>query len=83
MLGGYHLTFKGDNVLPETERIFTRNKTQNVSLFVVVALVGFPYILTKFLVQKTKAHRWCNGKRACLECGRSWVFVASLLSTQH
>jgi hypothetical protein len=18
-------------------------------------------------------HRWCNGKRTCLECGRSWV----------
>ena len=53
MLGGYHLAFKGDDVLPETERIFTRNKTQNISLF-FCALVGFPHILTNFLLKKLK-----------------------------
>ena len=81
MLGGYHLAFKGDDVLPETERIFTRNKTQNISLFLCIG--RFFSHFNKVSVKKTKAHRWCNGKRACLECGRSWVFVASLLSTQH
>ena len=29
------------------------------------------------LLIKLKPHRWCNGQRARIECGRSWIRVPS------